>query len=153
MAKFFSDSQWLSERNNLCELDGLMKILISDPYWGDRGLMQDILELAGHEIVIADDASRTLREKEATSPDVLLLELKIAKPENYQFIARLKGDPRWREVTIIALVSHEHWAERDRLEGFGFDGYICKPINFRNFAALISQIVERKRELDRRETA
>ena len=130
-----------------------MRILVADPYWGDRGLIQDILELGGHEIFLAGDAEGTLAAKQNHSPDVVLLDLAIARPDNYQFAARLKGDPRWRNVILIALVPYVHWSECERLESYGFDGYIPKPVSVLTLGNLIAQIVSSKAATGKRQRA
>lgn len=119
-----------------------MRIIIADEYWGDRGYLQDILELAGHEVFLAGDLSGTVEALKRYSPDVLLLDLELTRFDDYQFLKRLRGDARWRHVALIALIPFQRRAECDRIEDIGFDGYVPKPLDYRTVVARIWSIFQ-----------
>jgi two-component system, response regulator len=63
-------------------------------------------------------------------PRLVLLELKLAKVDGFQFLERLRTDERTRLLPVAVFASSDE--EQDLLEshGLGADIYIRKPLNF-----------------------
>lgn len=76
----------------------------------------------------------------ASTPRVILLDLKLPKVSGLEVLERLKGDPRTRSIPIVVLTSsHE---ERDLQESYrlGVNSYIVKPVDFERFTDAVQKI-------------
>ena len=59
----------------------------------------------------------------------------------------LKGDPATRDIPVIALTALAMKGDEERIREAGCDGYIAKPLSYKDFLATISS------ELAKKETA
>jgi len=74
--------------------------------------------------------------------NVVFLDLEMPKLDGYQVFARLKADPRFNGVPIVACTVHI--SEMSALRDLGFDSFIGKPINAEAFPDQIHQILNGK---------
>jgi two-component system cell cycle response regulator DivK len=52
--------------------------------------------------------------------------------------ALLKGDEATREIPVVALTALAMKGDEERIRAAGCDGYIAKPLAYRDFLATIS---------------
>jgi CheY-like chemotaxis protein len=50
---------------------------------------------------------------------------------------RLRREPAWQDVIILALSAYAMKGDEDNARGAGCDGYVTKPINTRTFANIV----------------
>lgn len=74
------------------------------------------------------------------TPNLMLLDLKLPLIDGLEVLARVKGDPRTRQIPVVVLTSSRE--ERDLVESYqlGVNSYIVKPVNFDQFSAAIEQL-------------
>ena len=54
-------------------------------------------------------------------------------------LGQLKADPRTAPIAVIALTAFAMPDDRQRFHSAGFDGYLVKPINIREFPEQVAQ--------------
>jgi CheY-like chemotaxis protein len=54
-------------------------------------------------------------------------------------VKALKADPDTRMIPVVALTAFAMKGDRERLLGEGFDGYISKPIDVKDFVATVAR--------------
>jgi two-component system cell cycle response regulator DivK len=59
----------------------------------------------------------------------------------YDVISRLKNDPHWRQVPIIALTAFSMASDRDKALAAGFDDHVTKPIAPEHFIQQIELLL------------
>lgn len=99
-----------------------------------------------HDVVAAGAEAETRRQLElhAGSALVVLMDLSLADGEDgAELTRRLRSDPRWATLPIIALTADTTPAAHDRAMAAGCDEYLSKPIDRRKLAALIDSILSR----------
>lgn len=72
-------------------------------------------------------------------PKLILLDLKLPKVDGLEVLRRLKADPATRTIPVVMLTSSRE--ERDVVESYnlGVNSYICKPVDFSQFADVVRQ--------------
>ena len=82
------------------------------------------------------------------SPDLILLDVVMPGMDGYEVCARLKADPRTRNIPIIFITGKE--SEEDEIKGFelGASDYITKPFNPVVVRARVNTQAELKRNRD-----
>jgi len=72
-------------------------------------------------------------------PKLVLLDLKLPKVDGLEVLRRLKADPVTRSIPVVMLTSSRE--ERDVVESYnlGANSYICKPVDFSQFAEVVRQ--------------
>ncbi len=73
-------------------------------------------------------------------PKVVLLDLRLPKVDGLEVLRRLKGDARTKRIPIVVVTSSKE--DRDVVASYdlGVNSYISKPIEFDEFAKVISNL-------------
>ncbi len=73
-------------------------------------------------------------------PTVVLLDLKLPRVSGLEVLKRIRAEERTRRVPVVILTSSSE--DGDLMNGydFGANSYVCKPIQFDEFATAIAQL-------------
>jgi two-component system, cell cycle response regulator DivK len=112
-------------------------VLIVDDNERNRRLARDVLRFAGLRTIEAATAADGIRSAGEDGPDVILMDIRLPDLDGPEALARLRADPGTTGIPIVAVTSSAMMGDRERLLGAGFDGYLEKPINVRDFAAQV----------------
>lgn len=76
----------------------------------------------------------------ASSPRVVLLDLKLPKVDGLEVLRRLKADPRTQMIPVVVLTSSRE--DRDLIESYrlGVNSYIVKPVDFDKFLEAVEHL-------------
>lgn len=104
------------------------KILIVDDTPANLQLLTNLLKEQGYLAYPASDGELALEFVRSTSPDLILLDIKMPGMDGYEVCRRLKADDQTRSIPIIFISVLED--ERDKVKAFQAGGvdYITKPI-------------------------
>ena len=73
-------------------------------------------------------------------PKVILLDLKLPKVDGLEVLARVKGDPRTRNIPVVIMTSSKEQSDVARSYDLGVNSYIVKPVNFESFAKAVQDL-------------
>ena len=108
-------------------------ILIIEDNSKNVKLMRDVLQFHGYrtaEAVTAEDGlAIAFRER----PDLVLMDVRLPGMDGLAALNLLRADPRTSRVPVVAVTASVMPDERDRFSEAGFDGFIAKPIDIREF--------------------
>lgn len=73
-------------------------------------------------------------------PQLVLLDLKMPKVDGFEVLRRIRSEPSTRLLPVVILTTSRE--EVDRLNGYllGANSYICKPVDFDQFAQAVKQL-------------
>jgi len=73
-------------------------------------------------------------------PKLVLLDMKMPRMDGLQVLERLKNDPKTKAIPVVMLTSSRE--ESDLVESYalGVNSYIVKPVDFEQFADVVSQV-------------
>jgi len=95
-----------------------------------------------NEIVVMRNGQAALDwlEQVTVLPCVVLLDLKLPKIPGLEVLRRIRADDRWRMLPVVLLTSSKE--DRDVAQGYelGANSYVCKPVDFQQFTAAVSQL-------------
>jgi two-component system cell cycle response regulator DivK len=124
--------------------DAGKKILVVDDNRDNLDLVLKILKSRGYQTVEAIDGEEALAIAQRERPALILMDLSIPKMDGFEVTRRLKCLEDFREIPIVALTAHAMKGDREKTVGAGFDGYIAKPIDVRQFPDLITKYLSRQ---------
>lgn len=75
-----------------------------------------------------------------TTPDVILLDLKLPKLDGHQVLKRIRAEDRFRFLPVIILTNSTLETDRNRGYEYGCTAFLKKPVGYANFANLLKSI-------------
>ena len=112
-------------------------VLVVEDNVANMKLVKFLLESAGHTVVSATDAETGLTLAR-DGPDLILMDIQLAGMDGLEATALLKADDATRSIPVIALTALAMKGDEERIRAAGCDGYIAKPLAYREFLATIS---------------
>jgi len=104
-------------------------VLIVDDNPTNLKLLRIILEQEGYAVTTADDAEEALRRLEQAKPRMILMDIQLPGIDGLELTRRLKADPDYAGIVIIALTAYAMKGDEEKARAAGCDGYITKPID------------------------
>jgi two-component system, cell cycle response regulator DivK len=112
-------------------------VLIVEDNVANMKLAKFVLESAGHTVVSAIDAETGLTLARQ-GPDLILMDIQLPGMDGLEATALLKADDATRSIPVIALTALAMKGDEERIRAAGCDGYIAKPLAYREFLATIA---------------
>jgi two-component system cell cycle response regulator DivK len=113
--------------------DGELVLIVDDNERNLR-LARDVLQFAGLRTIEAATAREGLRLAAQRQPHVVLMDVRLPDVDGPAALVLLRADPATAGIPVVAVTSSAMMGDRDRLLALGFDGYLEKPINVKEFA-------------------
>ena len=92
-----------------------------------------LLENAGYTVLKDTDAEAGLATARASRPDLILMDIQLPGMDGLAAITQLKQDDVTRTIPVIALTALAMKGDEERIRAGGFDGYIGKPMRYKEF--------------------
>jgi two-component system phosphate regulon response regulator PhoB len=107
------------------------RVLLVDDDAALRVIYRFNLETDGVSVVEAADGETALAriDEQQELPDVVLLDVMMPGLDGWDVAARLRADPRTRDLPIIFVTARAEEEARRRGEALGASGYLVKPLN------------------------
>jgi PAS domain S-box-containing protein len=122
-----------------------VRVLVVDDDPDTRELVTEILKAAGAEVSAAGSTDEALRRADEGAPDVLVSDLAMPARDGYALLRALHGRGLASGLVTIALTAHARREDRERALGAGYDAYVTKPVEPAALAALVKELVEKRR--------
>ena len=116
----------------------MSKILIIEDNVDNMTLAVFLLQSAGHSVLSATDAEAGLSLARGEQPNLILMDIQLPGMDGLEATALLKGDAATRDIPVIALTALAMKGDEDRIRAGGCDGYIAKPMRYRDFLATVA---------------
>lgn len=101
-----------------------------------------LLESAGHSVLTALDAEAGLTLARAELPELILMDIQLPGMDGLEATMRLKQDATTRAIPVIALTALAMKGDEERIRAAGCDGYIAKPMRYKEFLATVAAQLE-----------
>ena len=101
-----------------------------------------LLEGEGHEVLQARDALAGLALARERQPALILMDIQLPGMNGLDATRVLKGDPRTASIGIIALTAFAMSGDDQRVIEAGCDGYLTKPIRYRELLDVVARALE-----------
>lgn len=111
----------------------MTRIMIVDDNPANLKLAGDLLEMEGFEVHRSMDAESALVEVSNFRPVLILMDVALPGMDGIQLTRKLKAERKTSKIKIVAFTAFAMKGDRERMLTAGFDGYITKPIDTREF--------------------
>jgi two-component system cell cycle response regulator DivK len=113
-------------------------VLVVEDNPANMTLAKFLIESAGHSVLGATDAEAGLTLARDAQPNLILMDIQLPGMDGLEATAILKGDDATRAIPVIALTALAMKGDEARIRAAGCDGYIAKPLAYREFLATIA---------------
>jgi len=124
----------------------MAKILVVDDDARNLRLAVTALEQAGHEVLRAEGGAEGVQAALAHAPDLVFMDVQMPDMDGIAALKRLRAEPRTAALKVVALTALAMKGDRERLIKEGFDGYLEKPIRYKEFLARVAALLEGRKE-------
>src|SRR5688572_17920678 len=121
----------------------MAKILIVEDNPANMKLAIFLLQSAGHIVISATDAELGLMLARDAQPDLILMDIQLPGMDGLEATALLKRDDATSAIPVIALTALAMKGDEERIRAAGCDGYVAKPIAYKEFLATIADRLPR----------
>jgi two-component system CheB/CheR fusion protein len=104
------------------------KIVIVEDNADSRELLCEFLSRVGFECHTAENGAEALALMAEVTPDVAILDVGLPEMDGYEVARRLRADPRWQNLFLIALTGYGRSSDRATSQEAGFDEHLVKPV-------------------------
>ena len=117
-------------------------ILIIEDNEKNMKLARDVLQARGYqtlEAVTGEDGVRLAKERR---PDLVLMDIQLPGINGIDALRQLRADPATARVPIVAFTASVTPTDRTQITQAGFDGFLSKPINLKEFLETVKRVLE-----------
>ncbi|GAA4328825.1 response regulator [Pigmentiphaga soli] len=106
------------------------KVLIVDDDMRNVFALSKILRGKGMQVTLAQDGQKALRQLEqAGDVELVLMDVMMPVMDGYETIRRIRQDPRFAQLPVIALTAKAMQGDREKSLEAGASDYLSKPID------------------------
>ena len=116
----------------------MAKILIIEDNPANMTLAVFLLQSVGHTVLTATDAETGLSLARDEQPNLILMDVQLPGMNGLEATVLLKGLDATRAIPVIALTALAMKGDEERIRAAGCDGYIAKPMRYREFLAVVA---------------
>ena len=114
------------------------RVLVVEDNPANMTLAIFLLESAGHLVINATDAEAGLTIARDEQPQLILMDIQLPGMDGLEATRLLKQDDATRGIPVIALTALAMKGDEERIRAAGCDGYIAKPLAYKDFLAIVS---------------
>ena len=113
-------------------------VLVIEDNAANMTLATFLLESAGHTVLAASNAEAGLTLARDAQPALILMDIQLPGMDGLEATVLLKSDAATRDIPVIALTALAMKGDEERIFAAGCDGYIAKPMRYKDFLREIS---------------
>ena len=119
-------------------------ILIIEDNEKNMKLVRDVLQVKGYttlEAVTAEDGIKLAMEHK---PDLVLMDIHLPGMNGIEALGVLRADSATASIPVIAVTASVMQQDRKLITDAGFEAYVGKPINLKEFLDAVRGMLEAK---------
>ena len=103
-----------------------------------------------NEVVVVNDGEAALDYLSARGeyssrdpeqmPALVLLDLKLPKVNGIEVLEQMRAQPATKLLPVVVLTTSDEQIDLERCYELGCNSYICKPVDFKQFAEVVEQL-------------
>ena len=113
-------------------------ILIVEDNDKNMKLARDILQVKGYRTIEAESAEAGLPLAATQKPDLVLMDIQLPGMNGIEALKELRASPETSAIPVLAFTASVMPQDRREIMSAGFDGFVSKPINLKEFIASIA---------------
>jgi CheY-like chemotaxis protein len=143
--------QLLHSLQRCCPRSAQRRVLIVEDDASTRELMRTILEKNRCTVVEAEHGLAGLKRLAEARPDIILLDIIMPEMDGFEFIARVRAEPRYRDIPIVVVTAKALAAEERAQLNSHMQGFVQKgDADGTTLLAAIDRLLPRRIQVEER---
>ena len=117
-----------------------MRVLLTDDNAINRQVIKLFLAPQGCDIVEATNGKEALDLVAQYEFDIVLLDVHMPVMDGKETIQRIRAEPRWKDLPVIALTADAMSGDREKYLALGMTDYVSKPVDQRELISKMHQV-------------
>lgn len=105
-----------------------LRVVVVEDHHDAAESLRMLLELRGHEVIVARTGPEGVEAARAARPDVVLCDIGLPGMNGFAVAESLRGFPETAEARLIAVTGYGQDEDRRRARDAGFDAHLVKPV-------------------------
>ena len=118
------------------------KALVVDDNKNNLMLEKDLLEVAGFEVFVAENAAGGIAIAGKEKPDIIIMDVRLPDMRGSEAARILREDKDTSGIPIVFVTASVMAGEKEEINAITNSGFIGKPINTRTFAKEVRAFIE-----------
>jgi len=119
------------------------KALIIDDNDNNLMLEQDLLEVAGFIVFIAENATRGIELAKSEKPDIIIMDMRLPDMRGSEAAKILLLDDETKDIPVVFVTASVLAEGIEEIKAIPNAVFVGKPINTRTFAKEISELIKK----------
>ncbi len=118
-----------------------LQILLAEDSLTNQKLALGVIQKWGHILTIANNGAEAVKLSEQNAFDLILMDVQMPDLDGFQATAAIRAREQkvGTHTPIVALTAHAMKGDREKCLAAGMDGYVTKPIRFRELQKALTQ--------------
>jgi len=119
-------------------------ILVVDDMAANRELLQEHVQIIGHNTVLAENGLSALTQLKTHLVDLILLDIMMPEMDGIQLLERLASESDLKEIPVIVISATDDMSSVAKCINLGAVDYLTKPFNSEILSARIRAVLASK---------
>ena len=106
------------------------RVLVVEDNADAAEMLRDLLELAGHEVLLTENGRDALSLLHEHGADIVLCDLGLPGMSGYELAREIRASAQLRTIPLIAITGYSQPQDRKHTAELGFDEHLIKPWAF-----------------------
>jgi chemotaxis methyl-accepting protein methylase/signal transduction histidine kinase len=105
------------------------RILVADDNRDSAETLSMLLQLSGHDVLVAHSGTEALEIAKRSRPDIGIFDIGMPDLTGYELAERIRHEAWGKDITLIALTGWGQDADKRRAFAAGFNHHLTKPVD------------------------
>jgi len=116
-------------------------VLIVEDNDKNMKLARDVLQAKGYQTLEAVTGEEGVKLAKEKKPDLVLMDIQLPGINGIEAFRQIRGDANTRGIPVVALTASVTPTDRSAIAAAGFDAFLGKPINLKEFLDTVKRLV------------
>lgn len=117
-------------------------VLIVEDNDKNMKLARDVLQAKGYQTIEAVTGEEGVKLARERKPDLVLMDIQLPGISGIEAFKQIRADASTKAIPIIALTASVTPTDRSAISAAGFDAFLGKPINLKEFVETVKRLIE-----------
>lgn len=108
---------------------GKANLLLAEDNIINQQVARGMLKQLGLDVDIVENGKQALEQLEQKHYDLVLMDIQMPVMDGYEATARIRQDPRFKDLPVLAMTANAMVGDRERCLAAGMNDHIAKPIS------------------------